>query len=110
MEKPKCPICGASAYMVPLSYGEKLGATIGGVIGLLATMGRGAVICTGTGALIGSAVPVLGTGAGSVIGGFTGALAGFMFGAEIGSKVGSEMDQHLLRCFRCTRCQTEIQF
>ena len=110
MEKPKCPICGTSAYMVPRSYGEKVGTTIGGVIGLLASVGRGAVIGTGTGALLGSAVPILGTGVGSAVGGFTGALAGFMLGAEIGSKVGSEMDQHILRCFRCNRCRTEIHF
>lgn len=110
MEKPKCPICGTSAYMVPLSYGEKAGTTIGGAIGLLVSVSRGAVICTGTGALLGSAVPLVGTGVGSVVGGFAGALTGFMLGAEIGCKVGSEMDKHILRCFRCNRCRTIIQF
>jgi len=108
MEKPKCPKCGTGAYVIIGSYGEKIAAIIGGLIGGGAAITQSANTGMVVGAMIGSVVPVLGTSAGAGAGWLAGACTGFIFGAGLGGKVGAEIDKHIIRHYWCSKCGRTI--
>jgi phage tail tape-measure protein len=109
MAKPKCVFCGTGAYVEPLSYCEKTGTVIGGVLGsgILAT--KEAAIGSALGATLGSVVPVVGNAAGGVLGGALGILTGILTGALAGGTVGSKLDDHVIRIYRCHKCGRTIK-
>jgi hypothetical protein len=105
---PLCPRCKVTDYVVLINTTQKAGTLVGGVAGAASGF-AGAEIWTATGAVLGSFVPIVGTGIGAVTGGLAGAIAGFFAGATIGNRVGQHIDIEVIGRYRCNKCRTEFE-
>ncbi|UQZ90620.1 hypothetical protein C4J81_15955 [Deltaproteobacteria bacterium Smac51] len=113
MKKPKCPFCKTDIFVVPEAWGAKVGTVLGGSLGLSLAVSRGISM----GALIASTattaftppIRILGSSGGAVAGGIAGAVSLILGCSTMGRQIGLEVDEYLLRVFRCNSCGTLIK-
>ena len=113
MKKPKCPFCKTDVFVVPEAWGAKAGTVLGGSLGLSLAVSRGismgALIGSNATAAFASPIRVLGIGGGAMAGGIAGAVSLILSCSTMGRQIGLEVDEHLLRVFRCNSCGTLIK-
>ena len=113
MKKPKCPFCKTDVFIVQESWGAKVGTVLGGSLGLSLAISRGislgALIASNATLAFAPPIRVLGTGGGAMAGGIAGAVSLILGCSTMGRQIGLEVDEHLLRVFRCNSCGTFIK-
>jgi hypothetical protein len=88
-EKPICPECNSTDYVVLVNTNQKVGTAFGGAIGFIVTVVR--------------------TGITIALGGPGRALAGLLAGAAVGNKVGELIDRNIVCLYKCNRCGKEFE-
>lgn len=112
MKKPKCPCCQTDVYIVPEAWGEKVGTVVGGGVGLGLAISQGAsagaLIATNATAAFPVPARILSTAGGAMIGGLAGGISLILGCSALGRQIGLEVDEHLIKAYRCNRCNTTI--